>query len=397
MFPPFREAFGQSEYNSVLDCINYYRENKEDPPYDGIYQKRLEQEFANKMNSGYAIAVNSGSSASYIALKAIELEKGSKVLLSPVTDSSSFSSIVLAGYKPVVLDTAIDSYNTNLEQIIKAWDRNVKAIYLVHTYGVICKDIEEIVNYCQKKKIHLIEDCSQAPFAYRETMEGEKYAGEYGSIACFSSMYRKTFNTSSSGGMVFSKQQWLYQKAVEYSDRGRKKWDLSMNAKDGGDIDVLSHNFNTSEISCAIGLSSLQRIDMAINKRCQLVEYFKDHISKYSNFVKLMEFPTGSSPFLLPITFTERGNTLRNKLFRELEDKNIPFAKSYPCFVHDWKIVKRFYSKKSIMGIRNILKRTLYQKNASQLKQNTFNLYLHENYTEEYLNYVLRCFECLQW
>ena len=123
-------------------------------------------------------------------------------------------------------------------------------------------------------KIHLIEDCSQL-LLHTGDKGGKIYAGEYGSIACFSSMYRKTFNTSSSGGMVFSKQQLLYQKAVEYSDRGRKKWDLSMNAKDGGDIDILSHNFNTSEISCAIGLSSLERIDMAINKRCQLVEYLK--------------------------------------------------------------------------------------------------------------------------
>ena len=396
MLPPSREAFGQSEYSSVLECINYYRDNKEDPPYDGIYQKRLEQKFANKMNSGYAIAVNSGSSASYIALKAIGLKKGAKVLLSPVTDSSSFSSIILAGYKPVVLDTEVDSYNTSLEQIIKAWDRNVKAIYLVHTYGVICKDIEKIVDYCQKNKILLIEDCSQAPFAYRETQDGKKYAGEYGSIACFSSMYRKTFNTSSSGGIVFTKHQTLYQKAVEYSDRGRKKWDLSINAKDGGDIDIISHNFNTSEISCAIGISSLERIETAINKRCKLVKYLIEHISRYNKFVKLMDFPTGSSPFLVPITFTEQGSTLRNKLFREFEGKNIPFAKSYPCFVHDWKIVKKFYSKKSIMGLNNILRKNVYQENASKLKQNTFNLYLHENYTEEYLNYVLTCFECLQ-
>ena len=43
MKPPFREAFGQSEYESVIECINYYRDNKEDPPYDGIYQKKLEE------------------------------------------------------------------------------------------------------------------------------------------------------------------------------------------------------------------------------------------------------------------------------------------------------------------------------------------------------------------
>ena len=98
--------------------------------------------------------------------------------MSPVTDTSSFSSIVLAGYKPIVLDSSEDSYNTNLKQIKKAWNRSVKAIYLVHTYGVICKDVEKIVDFCKEKDLLLIEDCSQAPFAFRETMGRRKYAGD---------------------------------------------------------------------------------------------------------------------------------------------------------------------------------------------------------------------------
>ncbi len=394
---PAREAFSDLEYQSVLKCMQYYRNRKTDPPYDGIYQKKLESAFSSKMNGGFSIAVNSGSSASYIAIKSLQLKKNEKILMSPVSDSSTLLSIILAGLRPVILDSSESTYNTDIDQIKKAWRRGIKAIYLVHSYGSLCADILRIKNFCDEKNIPLIEDCSQSPFAYLELEDGErKYAGEFGHISCFSTMYRKTFNTSSSGGIVFTRNEEYYRSAVEYSDRGRRKWNIESNLRDGGDVSTISHNFNTSELNCASGISSLRRIDEAIEQRMMLVRYIIKNLSAYSKFLAVMPFPNGSSPFLVPITFTKHGIGHKKELFREFDKHEIPYAQTYPCFAYDWNITKLFFENNIFKKLTRSYSRNVSKKNAARLKANTFNIYLHEGYDCEYLDYIISCFNVLK-
>ena len=188
--PPKRKAFGEAEILGIKECIDYYQELETDPPYDGFFQKRFEKCFTNKMGGGYSIAVSSGSSACYLAIKSLELPKGSTVLMSPVTDTSSLCSIILAGLRPVIVDTTKGSYNSSLNEFEQAYSEDVSAIYIVHCYGVPA-DILNVQNFCKKKKIKLIEDCSQSPFAYVSTVNGRRYVGSFGDTAAFSTMYRK--------------------------------------------------------------------------------------------------------------------------------------------------------------------------------------------------------------
>ena len=239
---PNREAFGKEEINSINDCIKYYQDIKGDPPYDGLFQKRFEKEFSKKMGGGYSLAVSSGSTSCFLALQALELPKGSTVLMSPVTDTSTLCSILLCDLNPVIVDTKNSSYNSSLSQFKEAYSRDVSAIYLVHTYGVPA-DIQNIVDFCKRNKIKLIEDCSQSPFAYLSTKQGKKYVGSFGDISAFSTMYRKTIHTSSSGGIVFTKNKNLYKVLVEYSDRGRPKWSNGYNPREPGEVSRIAHNF----------------------------------------------------------------------------------------------------------------------------------------------------------
>ena len=149
MIPNPRQAFGEQEYKAVIDCMQYYRSRGIDMPYDGIYQKKFEEEFSNKMHGGFSVAVNSGSSASLIALKALELPKNSRILMSPVSDSSSFLSLCMAGYRPVILDNSSSSYNTNIDCVKSRFTKRTKAIYLVHSYGVSA-DIQAISIFKEK-------------------------------------------------------------------------------------------------------------------------------------------------------------------------------------------------------------------------------------------------------
>ena len=102
---PPRKAFGPDEISAVHNVIEYYSEVGEDPPYDGVFQKKLEGNFSEKMKGGYSLAVATELGC-FVALRALKLPRGTEVIVSPVSDSGSLFSIVECGLVPVIVDTA---------------------------------------------------------------------------------------------------------------------------------------------------------------------------------------------------------------------------------------------------------------------------------------------------
>lgn len=96
---PPRQAFGKKEIKALLNVIKYYSKKKIDPGYNGKFEKKLCKLFAEMMNGGYADAVSSGTSATYVALNSLGLKKNSEILISPVTDSGPLNSIILSNFK----------------------------------------------------------------------------------------------------------------------------------------------------------------------------------------------------------------------------------------------------------------------------------------------------------
>ena len=92
---PSREAFGKEEVNNLNRVINYYRNLKIDPPYSGKFEEKFCNEFVTYMGGeGYADAVTSGTAAIYTSLQALNLKKGSEVLITAVTDCGPLNCII---------------------------------------------------------------------------------------------------------------------------------------------------------------------------------------------------------------------------------------------------------------------------------------------------------------
>jgi len=384
---PYRNAFGAAERDAIREMLDYYKGAAQDPPYYGLYQQRFEAKFSDSMGKGFALAVNSGSSATYVAIKALELPLGSSILMSPVTDTSTLISIILAGHNPVIVDTSSDSYNANVSCFEHAYGSDVTAAYLVHAYGNP-SDLANISRLCDAKGIKLIEDCSQAPFA--RTSENQ-LVGTVGAVSIFSTMYRKSLHTSSSGGLVYTNDHDVYKRAVEYSDRGRPKWDKNHDGRMPGDCLRLSHNFNTSELACAVGLASLSRIEETIKKRQYVSQLLCSQLKAYSDHLSPMEHAGGSSPFLLPLIFTG-SETKRKLLFAQLQECSIPFAPRYNCFAYEWPITKNFLRPGLLSRLRRFPKKWIYSDKAALLQQSAFNLFINEEYDSAYVEFILSAF-----
>src|SRR5947207_15333614 len=108
---PPRLALGDDEVRMIEQVVAYYRESEVDPGYHGPFEKLYTDAFVEMMGGGYADAVATGTASLFVALAALDLPKGSEVLVSPITDPGSLSAIIFNGLKPRLCDSKPDNYN----------------------------------------------------------------------------------------------------------------------------------------------------------------------------------------------------------------------------------------------------------------------------------------------
>jgi len=373
--PPFRDAMGSSERQAVLDVLAYYKSSETDPPYEGIFQKKFEDEFAKLMGGGCARAVSSGSVSCFVAIRSLRLPLGSEVIVPGVTDSGSIFAIVEAGLTPVIVDTMPNSYNTNWEEIEPAITSKTSAIFAVHMSGEPL-EISEISKNAKQRNLKLIEDCSQAPFARvckisclcKSTVCDGVPVGRFGDVAAYSTMYRKSLHTGGSGGVVFTKDDAIAKAVIEESDRGRPKWSSEYRSGDPGHAEVSALNFNTDEFSCAIGLASLLRLEETIQRRRKFLGELNKNVKRLDPYFRLMGNSLGQSPFFIPLIVGSEFASRKIEISELLKSEGISLLSTFNNIVADWDIAKKLNWK--------ILKSS----NAKSMKARSFNLFLNENY-----------------
>jgi len=142
--------------------------------------KLLEQETAKFLGVKHAVLTNSGSSAGLLALSALELPKGSEVIISAVTFPTIFNIIIQCGLVPVVVDAKIGTYGFSVEDVEKAITPKTRAIIAIHPLGnpvdmpklmkvVKAINLERSIDYAKEgikdtdnNKIYVIEDFCDA-------------------------------------------------------------------------------------------------------------------------------------------------------------------------------------------------------------------------------------------
>jgi perosamine synthetase len=237
--------------------------------YNGEEEEAYCAEFAEFMGGGYADAVNSGTSAVYVALRALDLEAFTEVIVPPVTDMGGVMPVPLMNCIPVPADTAPGSYNMGPEQIEARITDRTSAILVAHIAGQPA-DMDPIMEIAQAKGIPVVEDCAQAHGA---TYKG-RLVGTMGDTAAFSTMSGKHHATGGQGGVVFTRREDLSWRARQASDRGKPF------GVDGATGNVIcSHNLNLNDLSAAIGRVQLRKLPQinagcrkaaqAIGERCQ--------------------------------------------------------------------------------------------------------------------------------
>ena len=210
---PARFALGDAEVTQIHEVIAHDQQKKVDPGYAGVYEKAYTDAFVKFMGGGYADAVATGTASLYIAVAALDLPPDSEVIVSPVTDPGSLSSIILNRLVPCVADSEPGTFNMGPEQFVARITPKTRAVMLVHSLGRAA-DVAGVVKEAHARDIRVIEDCSQSHGA---RVKGRPI-GNFGDIAAFSTMYRKAHMTGGAGGVVFSNDIDLHHRALALAD-----------------------------------------------------------------------------------------------------------------------------------------------------------------------------------
>jgi CDP-6-deoxy-D-xylo-4-hexulose-3-dehydrase len=309
------EAYGEEEIKAVEQCLR-------DGWLAGFGPRSVEfeEKIAKEFGKKYGVFVNSGSSACLLAIAALNLPKGSKIITPALTFSTTLAPIIQLGYIPIFIDSNLTSYVPDVQDILNAITDEVKAIMVPNLIGnkPNWKAIKEGLKEMGREDIFVIEDSADT---VTHTEESD--------VSTTSFYASHVITAGGMGGMVMFNDEKHVKRALMYRDWGRIGDNSeNMDERFAHDVDglpydykflygVLGYNMKCSEMSAAFGLVQLERFQTFKNKRRDNIKRYLENLKD----VKELILPDDSiEPNWLAIPLqTER----RLELLNFLEDNNI--------------------------------------------------------------------------
>ena len=233
----------------------------------------FENEFASKVGAKYAAALTSGTAALHLALKAAGVEKDDVVICPSLTFIATANPILYCNATPVFIDSDYETWNMDpnlLEIALKKYKGRVKAVLLVHIYG-LSSDMDRIMSICNKYNVTVIEDAAESLGAYYKG----KHTGTFGKGGVFSFNGNKIITTSG-GGMIVSDNEEKIKKMRFWATQARDKARHYQHSEVG-------YNYRMSNVVAGIGRGQLKVLDKRIAKKKYIFEFYKRELGGISD------------------------------------------------------------------------------------------------------------------
>ena len=264
---------------------------------DTPFNQRFEEEFAKKFGCKYAIACNSGTSGLHAAVYAAGIERGDEVINPGLTVVMDAWAIIHLGGTPIFADINPNTLTIDPDDIERKITDRTRAIIVVSLQG-LSVDMDPIMEIANEKNICVIEDSAQTMLG---TYKGN-LAGTIGHINVFSFENKKHMTCGSEGGMIVTDDERLAVRARKFAGLGYKHMTAtagrtSLALSEVQDphyerFDTVGLNYRLNEVSAAVGLGQLERIDEIVARRIKSANYFQDAVSN-CNFMEPQEIPEG--------------------------------------------------------------------------------------------------------
>ncbi len=336
---PLRKLFGQEEKAAALALFDEAMEKGHQVlGYNGPQEEAYCKEFSEFMGGGFADGVNSGTNAVYVALRALELEPFTEVIVPAISDPGGVMPVALCNCIPIPADCAPGSYNLGAREIEARITDRTSAIIVAHIAGLPV-DMDPIMELASGRGIPVIEDSAQAHGA---VYKGKK-VGTIGDIAAFSTMFGKHHASLGQGGIVFTKKEDIYWRIRRYADRGKP---FGLEGADGNVVAAL--NCNMDEMHAAIGRVQLRKLSQMLERRRQLAKSIVAGCKRLKTIKLVQEQPDCESAywFLFFKIDTSKLRVDKQTFVEAVQAEGIPMDPSY--FSAPSKMP--WYSNRSVFG-----------------------------------------------
>lgn len=289
----------------------------------GKHLESFEKKFSKFIGAKHAIGVGNGTDALRIALRALGVGRGDKVLT--VSFTSPFTSIAILeeGAIPVYCDVDLDTWTMDTKDIEKNIDKKVKAIMPVHIYGNPA-DMQTISKVAKKNKLYVIEDACQAHGA----SINNKNVGNWGNAAAFSFYPTKNLGAYGDAGMVVTNSLRLskFMKLLRHGGQTKRFWHV-----------YPGFNSRLDEVQSAILEAKLDLLKNKNEKRKFLAKRYQKFLSDLPMKFQKVNDQNKSAWHLFVIRLKERA-----QLKKFLEKRGIASDIYYPYPVHKQPLFKNF-------------------------------------------------------
>lgn len=209
----------------------------------------FEREFADYCGTAHCVSLANGTDALELALRALGIVAGNTVLTVANAGMYSSTAILACGAIPLYADVSPDTLLLDVAELTRLLEHNrVDAIIVTHLYGLLA-DVEQIVQLARSRNIPVVEDCAQAHGAAR----GNRKAGSFGDIACFSFYPTKNLGALGDGGAITTSSPNLAERVRQLRQYG---WGSKYNATLAG-----GRNSRLDEIQAALLRVKLPLLD----------------------------------------------------------------------------------------------------------------------------------------
>jgi perosamine synthetase len=324
---------GEVEISSIVEVLRSGRLSI------GPKVEEFEQQLATYSGMKYAVAMNSGTSALHLTIRALGIGAHDEVITTSFSFVASTNCILYEGAHPVFID--IDPVSLNIDTaklrhfledqctfdpragilLNKASGRGIKAILPVHVFGLPC-DMASILEFAERYNLRVIEDACEALGA---EYHGRR-AGSFGEAAVFA-FYPNKQITTGEGGVLLTNNEALASACRSLRNQGRDDRSAWLSHT------RLGYNYRLSELHSALGIAQMARINELLGKRERVAAAYNSALSGIPHLLLPQDVPGLKRSWFVYVVQLDlpEPNDVRNRVMLRLRELGIECQAYFPA------------------------------------------------------------------
>lgn len=239
---------------------------------NGEFVERFEAGFAEFCGAKHALSCTNGTVALHVALVALGVGPDDEVIVPTLTYVATANAVAYCGARPVFVDSEPATWNMDPAQVESKINQRTKGIIVVHLYGHPV-DMDPIMAIARRHGLFVVEDAAEAHGA---EYKGRR-VGAIGDVGTFS-FYGNKLITTGEGGMVVTNDDRLARHIRQLKRQGidpkRRYW-----------FPIVGYNYSMTNVTAAIGLAQLEKIDWHLERRFEIAGWYIEHLQRIPGLV----------------------------------------------------------------------------------------------------------------